>query len=104
VDFHAQPALHEVAALAFEPVARLGEVLGEAIEFLRFHFPGLGDIDHVITCGGDVGDVSGLAAKGQSDAQLFNLHLLAIKRDGQRFAIDCDGHCFHGLAPGQATR
>jgi hypothetical protein len=79
-------------------------VRGETIEFFWAHLPGLGDVDHVFTCGGNLGDVCGLASKGQSDAQLFNLHLLAIESDGQWFALNRDGHCFHGLDPGQATR
>jgi hypothetical protein len=79
-------------------------VLGETIELFWSHQSGLGDVDHVFTRSGDFIDVSGLSAKRQTDAQLFNLHLLAIESDGQWFSLYRDGHCFHGLASGQATR
>ena len=93
--FDTQPAISVIAALAIEPIARLEQVHCKSVELCWFHLVSLGDVDGAVLAASDLAHGGGFAAKRQTDAELFDLHVLAIKLDGQRLAFNRDGHGFH---------
>lgn len=95
MDLDTQSAICVVPALAFEPSARLEQVHRKAVELCWLHVAGFGDVDRAVFAASDLAHGRGLAAKGQADAELFDLHVLAIEVDDQGFTFNRDGHGFH---------
>ncbi len=54
----------------------------------------VGDVDQA-AAGAHVLEILGLARKGQPDAKLLDLNLLALPLEGQRGAFNGDGHAGH---------